>query len=92
MFFGNISKNTHFLVLIISRPPRRVLKTFSEKKSIFFLFVKNLEQLFFFNVFFAFFRSVVVLGPVNRSSQVRVLLMEFFLIIQNVVVQLVGTR
>ena len=53
MFFGNIPKNTHCLVLIILRPSRKFKRLFLRK---FSFFSKKIEQLFFCD-FFKFFRS-----------------------------------
>ena len=55
-YLKNFSKTIRYFFLVVSRPLRRVFKTFSVKNSekiIFLFFVKNIE-LFFFNDFFDF--------------------------------------
>ena len=54
--------------------PLGILETFSQK--IFFFFKKNRTSFFF--VIFSNFLGLIVLGPVNFRSQVRILLMDFF--------------
>ena len=73
MFFGNISKNTHCLVLVVSRPSRNFQRLFLRK---FSFFQKKMNNFFF--VIFSNFFGVVVLVPVNCRSQVRILVMDFF--------------
>ena len=50
MYFQNISKNIRYFFLVVSRPLRRVFKTFSEKNSKkieIFKFVKKFRTIFF---------------------------------------------
>ena len=50
MYFQNISKTMGYFFLVVSRPLRRVLQTFSDKNSKkiqFLFFSKNFEQFFF---------------------------------------------
>ena len=57
MFFGNISKTTQYFFLVVSRPLRRLFKTFSvknSKNSKFFIFCKKFRTIFF-QRFFRFF-------------------------------------
>ena len=42
----NISKTIRYFFLVVALSPRRVLKTFSEKNTIF-VFVKKIEHFFF---------------------------------------------
>ena len=73
MFFGNISKNTHCLVLVVSRASRNFQRLFLRN---FSFFQKKMNNFFF--VIFSNFFGVVVLVPVNCRSQVRILVMDFF--------------
>ena len=57
-YFTNFSKSIRYFFLVVSRPLRRVFKTFSEKnskKNKIFKFVKKFRTIFFFNDFFRFF-------------------------------------
>ena len=71
--FGSISKNAHCLVLVVLRPSRNFRDFFLEN----FLFFQKKSNIFFF-VIFSNFLGLIVLGPVNCRSQVRILLMDFF--------------
>jgi len=51
MYFKNISKATLYFFLVVSRPFRRALKTFSEKNSFFY----KISNIFFYRDFFDFF-------------------------------------
>ena len=54
----NFSKTIQYFFLVVSLPPRRVFKTFSEKiskKIKIFKFVKKFRTTFFFQRFFRFF-------------------------------------
>ena len=53
-YFTNISKSIRYFFLVVSLPPRRVFKTFSEKNSKkikIFKFVKKFRTTFFFQRF-----------------------------------------
>ena len=57
MFFGNISKNTHFFGLTVFGPLRRLFKTFflkNSKKIKKFKFVKKFRTIFFSAIFSIF--------------------------------------
>ena len=57
-YFKNFSKTIQYFFLVVSRPLRRVLKTFSEKnskKTKIFNFCKKFRTIFFFSDFFGFF-------------------------------------
>ena len=57
-YFKNFSKTIRYFFLVVSRPLRRVFKTFSEKNSKkikIFKFVKKFRTTFFFQRFFRFF-------------------------------------
>ena len=82
MYFKNFSKTTRYFFLVASRPLRRVFKTFYEKnskKNKIFIFCKKFRTIFFSSIS-RFFEvcSRGDLGPNNRRSQVRILLMVFF--------------
>merc|ERR1712131_104284 len=58
MYFQHFSKTIQYFFLVVSRPLRRVFKTFFEKNSKkikIFKFVKKFRTTFFFQVFFRFF-------------------------------------
>ena len=57
MYFQHFSKTIRYFFLVVSRPLRRVFKTFSEKNSKkmkIFKFVKKFRTTFFFQRFFRF--------------------------------------
>ena len=56
-YFKNFSKTIQYFFLVVSRPLRRVLKTFSEKnskKTKIFNFCKKFRTIFFFSDFSIF--------------------------------------
>merc|ERR1711955_76427 len=58
VYFQHFSKTIQYFFLVVSRPFRKVLKTFSEKNSKkikIFKFVKKFRTTFFFRRFFRFF-------------------------------------
>ena len=74
-YFKNFSKTTRYFFLVVSRPLRRVLKTFSEqnwKKNIIFIFVKKFRTTFFFQRFFRFF---------DQDKHISQKLLFFFLVV-----------
>merc|ERR1711989_104086 len=75
MYFQHFSKTIQYFFLVVSLPPRRVFKTFSEKiskKIKNFKFVKKFRTTFFFSDFFIFFSK-----NVNVSENIQ----YFFLIV-----------
>ena len=62
MYFQHFSKTIRYFFLVVSRPLRRVFKTFSEKNSKkikIFKFVKKFRTTFFFSDFFDFLSKKV---------------------------------
>ena len=58
MYLKNFSKTIRYFFLVVSRPLRRVSKTFSEKnskKNKIFIFCKKFRTIFFSSDFFDFF-------------------------------------
>merc|ERR1712035_269470 len=77
MYFQHFSKTIRYFVLVVSLPLRRLLKTFSEKKSKKIKkinFSKNFEQLFFFSDFVDIFSK-----KVNFSKTIRYFFLVVFL-------------
>ena len=63
MYFKNFSNTIQYFFLVVSRPLRRVFKTFSEKiskKNKILILCKKFRTIFFFQRFLDFLRSVVV--------------------------------
>ena len=63
MYFKNFSNTIRYFFLVVSRPLRRVFKTFSRKnskKNEIFILCKKFRTFFFFSDFFDFLSSVVV--------------------------------
>ena len=74
-YFSNFSKTIRYFFLVVSRPLRRVFKTFSEKNSKKikkFKFVKKFRTTFFLSDFFDFLSK-----KVNFSISIR----YFFLVV-----------
>ena len=60
MYFQHFSKTIQYFFLVISRPLRRVFKTFSEKnskKKVDFFFIKKFHNISFFYRIFDFLRT-----------------------------------
>merc|ERR1711973_635566 len=75
MYFQHFSKTIRYFFLAVSRPLRRVFKTFSEKNSKKiknFKFFKKFRTIFFFSDFFDFLSK-----KVNFSKTIR----YFFLVV-----------
>merc|ERR1712035_119677 len=75
MYFQHFSKTIRYFFLVVSRPLRRVFKTFSEKNSKkikIFKFVKKFRTIFFLVIFSIFFSK-----KVNFSKTIR----YFFLVV-----------
>ena len=69
MYFQHFSKTIRYFFLVVSRPLRRVLKTFSEKnskKNKIFILCKKFRTIFFFSDFFDFFSKKVYFSNINR--------------------------